>query len=159
MIVIRKNLYPCWATTQFAKSSKPPPSFSTGLLKPPAHLACRPTEPAGLPPTYHLHLCHRQVGPARQPSYPIFLPLCCSPPVTLPRWGQGGGRELAPAPWLPLVVLVPRNACHASRNRHPPSISRPPNPSRSPIRLQAPSNLPVRRRFGEISPKSPTVAS
>jgi hypothetical protein len=127
-----------------------PPTFTAGQPFLSAHRSPSTTYPSPcLAAKWGPHVSH----------HILFFFLSVSSPRDVATMETGGGRELAPAPWPPLAVLVPRDACHASRNRHPPSISRPPNPSRSPIRLQAPSNLPVRRRFGEISPKSPTVAS
>jgi hypothetical protein len=68
MIVIRKNLYPCWAMTHLLKFAGTPPAFTAGL---PSRSAFPfwPTE-AHLPPTSSLS--HRRVGPTSQPA-PLYL--------------------------------------------------------------------------------------
>jgi hypothetical protein len=146
MIVIRKNLYPCWATTQFAKSSKPPP-FSTGLLKPPAHLARRPTEPAGPSITYPSPCPAAKWGPHVSPL-PCFLFPFLSLPVTA-LWGQGAAPPW-PLPHCACTAGCPPRGWGTDAKVRPPSIHfpgtlAPPYKSNPQPHLPVPRYLSVRK--------------
>jgi hypothetical protein len=96
----------------------PPPSFSIGLLKPPAHLAFRPI----LIRRPVLHLPPSCVADTRTPPVSPFFPppflLSLLYPVTLP-WGRAAGAaSLRRPPWPPPPVVL---ACADSRYAPPAS--------------------------------------
>jgi hypothetical protein len=114
MIDIRKNLYPCWTTTQFAKVLQ-----TTSFLYRPAQTASL----FGLSahrtrqPVYHLpiSLSRCQVGPSRQPPSLFSFPLPQSP-----RDGIVGAGRRAPMAAAPLHLhrgmpaAWPRHGCQGS---------------------------------------------
>jgi hypothetical protein len=128
--------------------------LSTYLPNPLAHITFRPTLNRSPAPTYQTAPATYMWGPPVSPFSPsLFLS------VFLPVTHRVGAGELAPAPpWPP----PPPRCCPAmpathSRNRPPPSISRPPNPSRPPIRLQAPSISLSATTLGNFPPNPPSL--
>jgi hypothetical protein len=106
----------------------------------PARRAFRPITASW--PSSHLPLsfCHRHAGSTGQPPPLFSFPL---PPSTRDGIvGQRGATQAAPpmaaAPTLP----APADACHAARNRSPPSACTS-NPSRPPFYIPSQPQLPV----------------
>jgi hypothetical protein len=92
-----KTSFSVWAQTFQLKSTGPPHSTFTGLLKSPAHLAFRPTLNRSPAPTYPKCHSHLQVDPT---GHPTGQPLPCFlfPFLSLPRDGiVGAGRHAAMA--------------------------------------------------------------
>jgi hypothetical protein len=118
---------------------------SLDLPSQPARRAFRPITASW--PSSHLPLsfCHRHAGSTGQPPPLFSFPL---PPSTRDGIvGQRGATQAAPPMAAAPTVLAPADACHAARNRSPPSLwSR--NPSWPPYKPHRAGNSIHRRRLG-----------